>query len=371
MPLNHNFWNPYRFVPVRDEIRREAPLTGETFKSKAHSGAIRCRLTNVSPLYIGVNANASSRPMYASKQELIPGSSLKGMLRSLAELVGGGCPVTYNNRVTYKLPRNLYPCYDTKQLCIACRMYGMMVESRLLKGKVFIGDAHLTAGDGRTRDMDVYLGSPKAAHEAFYRSPASGIFDGMARKLYFHQPLQKDKLTVPSGRAVERKWRIQALPHGHVFRFEIQFQNLTDAELSLLLYTVALEEQVTVSTRLNDKERLTLTGPLLHKLGNAKALGGGSCRIEVENLSFLAPPAIRFASLTSSGTKSFEGAELNAELQRLTACHRDDTAPTMEQLRIMMVWDENDPRDFRFPDYLWFKAPGNSRIALKGIRGDG
>jgi len=32
-----------------------------------------------------------------------------------------------------------------------------------------------------------------------------------------------------------------------------------------------------------------------------------------------------------------------------------------------MIWDENDPRDFRYPGYEWFKSQDNQQTKLKKI----
>lgn len=369
MPQNEPFWNPYRFVPTRPMVVRERPITDERFRREALSGSIVCTLVNLTPLFIGAKSNAYSRPWVVSKlnnKPLIPGSSLKGLLRSLVEIVGGGCSIIPNPQHT---PAALNPCTDNACLCIACRLFGMIgrgSNAKVLKGKVSIGDAALIKGDGHTKPMDVYLGSPKTTHAAFYLSPGTGKVDGKIRKFYFHQPLRQDKLTAPTGNAAESKWQIQALPHDHQFRFEVQFHNLTEPELALLLYVIALEEEVSVTIPQEIGGDLNLTGPMRHKVGYAKSLGGGSCQISIESLTLLPLPVDRFTSLSGSEAKVFEGDGLRSEISQRIEPYRADTCTTMEMLRKMMVWDDiNDQRDFRFPDYAWFRGGDNGQTPLK------
>ncbi len=371
MPQNEPFWNPYRFVPTRPLVNRERPITDERFKGEALSGTIVCSLVNLTPLFIGANAVGASRPFLTSKRDnkpFIPGSSLKGLFRSLAELVGGGCSVIPNKQHT---PDLLKPCADNARLCIACRLFGMMgrgSNAKVLKGKVSIGDAALVKGDGHTKSMDVYLGQPKTTHGAFYLSPDTNSVDGKIRKYYFHQPLRQEKLTAPTGKAADSKWQIQALPHDHKFRFEVQFHNLTEPELALLLYVIALEEEVSVTIPQEKGGNLNLTGPMRHKVGYAKSLGGGSCRISIEALTLLPQPVERFSSLSGAEDKVFAGDELRSEVSQRVQIFRSDSCATMEMLRKMMVWDViNDQRDFRFPDYSWFKSGGNGQTPLKTI----
>lgn len=92
MPKDEIFWNPYRMIPVRECIERMTPLTDEKFKGK--SGVVSCTLQNLTPLFIGKNRHNSQQFLNRNNSCVIPGSTLKGMLRSLAEIVGGGCFVT-------------------------------------------------------------------------------------------------------------------------------------------------------------------------------------------------------------------------------------------------------------------------------------
>lgn len=371
MPRNEPYWNPYRFVPVKgDKIDRKQPLTGEKFAAGSYSGEVVCSLVNLSPLFIGTNSQATSRPFLVSKRNnkpMIPGSSLKGMFRSLTELVGGGCSVIPTRGATHD---SLLPCSDNTNLCIACRMFGMMERTRnprVLKGKVSIGDALLVQGDGRTRGMDVYLGNPKLTHAAFYQS-ANGKVDGKLRKSYFHQPARRDLLAVPTGKAAESKWQIQALPQSpdNRFEFRVQFQNLTKEELSLLLYIITLEEKVSVSIPQEKGKPLNLAGPMRHKVGYAKSLGGGSCHISISSIILQPSPKERFSSLAPAKTE-LEGDALQKEIAELTDRFRSDQSPTMQKLRTMMVWCVEDTREFRFPDYRWFKDGQNHQTTLKPI----
>lgn len=371
MPQDLNYWNPYRFVPVRDTVKRRKPATGERIVKESLSGRIECTLTNLTPLFIGTKAPGAVRPFLPSKVDqkpLIPGSSLKGLFRALAETIGGGCSVTYfgRDKNRYPVPPFLEPCSDNMSLCVACRLFGMMgrgANAKVMLGNVSVGDAHHVGGEGKTKPMEICLGNPKVTHAAFYQSE-NGKVDGRLRKFYFHQPIQRERLATPAATipATQRK-TIQALPPDNVFRFEVSFSKLAKDELALLLYVIALEDNVVV----NADGDVRLQGPMRHKLGHAKPLGGGSCHINMETLVLYPPPKSRFRTLTDAEGTRFEGDGIAAEVAKRTADYRNDKSPTMEKLRIMMVWDENDPRVFRYPDFNWFKAGGNSQVTLKQI----
>ena len=363
MPQNEEFWNPYRMIPVKDVTDRRPPLTDEKFKGR--SGMISCSLSNLTPLFIGGSRFFRENFLTRNGKLVIPGSSLKGMLRSLAEIVGGGCAVTdsrgmYNK--TYKA------CDRAHQLCIACRMFGMMERgrnARVHRGNISIGDALLRGDDKpEMKTFQVLLANCGTRHEPFYRTPGTGRLDGKSRKFYFHQPLRTDSVPVVPDNLRSRAWNIRALPPGHCFEFEVQFSNLRQAELGLLLYVLALEGNV--QARIGDSQQ-TLKGPLRHKIGNAKPLGLGSCHIAIERIAYFADPGVRFTSLRNTGDDVYEGKRLEGEIRGQTQSHAQDRSETMTQLRKMMVWDESDKRNFRYPDYPWFKSPANSQKPLKQI----
>lgn len=93
---------PYNFVELPDQVV-PAPKLPETnsYDSKRHTGKITCTLTTASPLYIRCGLTqaefeqkleAKNLPDFfytdlANKQPVIPGSSLRGMLRTLLEII--------------------------------------------------------------------------------------------------------------------------------------------------------------------------------------------------------------------------------------------------------------------------------------------
>ena len=62
-----------------------------------------------------------------------------------------------------------------------------------------------------------------------------------------------------------------------------------------------------------------------------------------------------------------KGDALNREIAERARRWVEDDAKTMRQLRKMMVWRPDDPRDFSYPDYYWFQNAANSQKELKKI----
>jgi CRISPR/Cas system CSM-associated protein Csm3 (group 7 of RAMP superfamily) len=368
MPQDEPFWNPYRLIPVRPEIVRKRPVTDEKFKGI--SGFIHCTLENLTPLFIGGNRKYKQQFLTSLGKRIIPGSSLKGMLRSLAEVVGGGCFITgrhKNNEARYD--RTYAPCEKINSLCIACRMFGMMergTNARVHRGKIGIGDGIIENKKPAAVKFDVYLANKGTGHVPFYLSPDSGQLDGKARKLYFHQPGRKNSVPPIPANIRERQTItvIEALLPGHTFSFTLQFSNLVKEELELLVYCLALEPYAEVTIQSGE---LRLKGPLRHKIGFAKPLGLGSCHISITGLIYMGDPQKRYHSLRQTGETLLQGESLEKEISRLTQKITNDCSPTMRQLRKMLVWDESDPRIFKYPDYKWFRESENSQKQLKKL----
>lgn len=364
MPQDEKFWNPYRLVPMKGDVQRKPPITDEKFQCK--SGLISCSLENLTPLFIGKNRlneqQFLTRKCFQGDRLVIPGSSLKGMFRSLGELIGGGCLITGKENKDA-----CSPCSNANSLCITCRMFGMMERgrnARVHRGNLGISDGLLQEQRARTETFQVLLSNCGVRHEPFYRSPHTGILDGKSRKIYFHQPRRAASVPNVPDNLKPRAWKINGLLPNHHFDFEVQFSNLSEKELSLLIYVLVLEEDVNVTVEGNG---LTLRGPLRHKIGSAKPLGMGSCHITINKLTYLSDPKERYASLQRTGAQHYEDVALRGEINRQIEMHVNDRSPTMEGLRKMMVWDESDPRDFRYPDYYWFKDPKNSQKELKRL----
>lgn len=362
MPQGETFWNPYRLVPVRDQIIRKTPVTEEKFTG--YCGSISCSLENLTLLFVGQNRQDNSRFLTCHQKFVIGGSSLKGALRSLSELIGGGCMVTNQQRQDqYKA------CHNADSLCITCRMFGMMERgknARVHRGQVAISDALLREDKPQTLRCEVLLNNPKPTHRSFYLNPLTDAYDDSCRKLYFHQPQRLADVLPRPEKLKDKAEPKMALKPGHHFDFMIQFNNLRDDEFALLLYVLVLENEVELEIG-QGQHRRKVRGPLRHKLGLGKPLGLGSVQIVIECLTILNAPHQRFRSLTGAREVIYDGDELNSYLQGLIQPFREDVSPTMNQMRKMLVWDVNDPRDFHYPGYNWFKNPMNANTPLKPV----
>ena len=85
---------PYEFVPLLRECRKEKYFGHHVIEEDTYAGKLKLKLTTLSPLHIGggdrdydENGNVIVKQMCRNGKAVIPGSSLKGAVRSIAEAV--------------------------------------------------------------------------------------------------------------------------------------------------------------------------------------------------------------------------------------------------------------------------------------------
>lgn len=349
MPQGENFWNPYRWVTLGGE---EAPREEPSYHHRASglSGRLHCELTALTPLMIGNGAgkfvhHASRSPQDAS---YIPGTSLKGAIRSLAEVVSHSMD-PFNSQ---------HP--DASKLDIVARTFGYLQSGNVFRGLVGFSDACLVSTPNRSgKEYEVVAGQPKATHRSFYPSKNQ-------RKFYHHHPGAKGLVRAPSN--IRQTSTIQPAPCGTRFAFTVNFENLREEELNLLLYCLVLEEQVEVSLkpeclRPGYRYPVTFQGPMRHKIGGAKPHGAGSVHIAIMQMYLQADAAARYRGRDSSRT--WEEESLRQELVRRTRAFHSRGDRTMNELRAMLIYSEDDPRrqEIRYPDWDWFDK--NPKTGLK------
>ena len=293
--------NPYDFVRmnVNTPPRRRKPIWHHQLvgQQRLYAGHIEIDAFTETPLFIADPHPVSADPRRATQslqnkqgQYIIPGSSLKGMLRCLVETLGNGCftlfdgryePISENRRIVgyearyeEKIPAGFEHCSTNTNLCIACRIFGMLKErsnSGVFLGKVNVSDA-TTSTDTVHKYQPMFtapLVNPKPHHDDFYLDEQRQYIAG--RKYYFHHataPVQAEKF-VNFGGGVQANRYIQPLDKENTFSFRIDFSNLAEDEFTALLLAVTLEQD------------------MRHKIGYAKPLGLGSVRLTPTNLTLV------------------------------------------------------------------------------------
>ena len=355
MPEGEQFWNPYRWVTLGDEA---ADLGTPSYRHSLSGlcGRVACELEALTPLFVGDGKGNFVRSA-ASGKPFIPGTSLKGAIRSLAEVVGhasapfadtklgNGCQAGTRNQGL--------------RLDIVQRTFGYLSRGDSFAGLVRFSDASpIYLPPGQWKPYRVAVGQPKPTHNAFYAGTQT-------RKFYHHHVGATGLVEAPS--AITQTVTLRPAPTGTRFEFSVQFENLLDEELNLLLYCLVLEEEASVHLSAEslgnraDRAGKRLNGAMRHKIGGAKPHGAGSVQIRIKRLVWT-DPTRRYRS--GEGIRVQEGESSSGEISRRVAGIIERQDATMRELRAMLIYDLTDPRSpIQYPSYEWFKR--NPRRRLK------
>ncbi len=344
--------NPYDFVRLdwNQEVVRQPYQPHDHFTGL--SGRIEGTITTLTPFFIPDHRNASPKQFLKDRQgrAIIPGSSLKGLIRSLVETIGPGCWWLFDGdykEVAYreKLPAAFRQCQDKREnLCVACRMFGMIKkEETLLMGHVGFDEAVCLDPTPHDALYTIILSGPKPRHSAFYLTPDKKLVAG--RKFYFHHSTKPANVGVwlPRGRATNQAQAqnqyIKPIGADSVFTFSAHFDNLAPEELALLIYALVLEPE------------------MRHKLGYAKPAGLGSVEIKLTGMELIDYTA-RY-TLPGSGKTLYENNALQQYIaEQITPYVDNSTSVTLQDLRRIWAWPGR--ADLQYPDYRWFHAVENS-----------
>lgn len=354
MPQGENFWNPYRWVTVSNQsIERDVPKYHHTLSGV--SGRIWCELEALTPLIIGDGRGEFVRHQ-SNQKPYIPSTSLKGVVRSLAEVVGNATVPFPDAQVDdpHKLEEARRDINDVAHFDIVARTFGYLKGRDVVAGLIHFSDAEISnevSSPDQWRQYQVAVGQPKPSHRAFYPGRKN------KRKFYHHHPDIEELVRPHAGVNTNP---VRPAPSGTCFQFTVDFTNLRDNELDLLIYCLVLEENVTVTLspaalgKDQSKPSFTFEGPLRHKMGGAKTHGAGSVRMCITKVELRTDAAARYQG--GSTPEALEGTVLVTELDNRTASFRGRTDQTMKELCAMLIYSTDDPRtQIHYPRYDWFK----------------
>lgn len=224
------------------------------------NGRITGTFTNLQPLHVGTGLFVppksvgieSDVPLVKSFHQVdgrltIPGSSLKGPIRSLVEMITNSCV----NKTQTRLDREEYgECrYDSQrhqgEICLACKLFGAMGY----QGQLFFADAPLITGNS-----------------AIDYIPPQYQPRGRTERRYYPHDLQDDR--VP-------KWPLEVAQPNSRFSFQVRYENVTAAELGLLLLALGAG-----------------TSTICLKIGAGKSSGLGAIRFENHLVQRLDVPSL-------------------------------------------------------------------------------
>ncbi len=333
---NNRFINPYNFVPFDKEPDRTTSNDTERKNTGFFDVTIKLKTDLIIPdgkkldfdweTPIPAKDNKKHghyRFFRLNGKPAIPGSSLRGMVRSVFEAASNSClPFLLDDSFTMRSPAKkkgreeqgswksimgkYSPCTDIDELCPACRLFGTTEAAKEskngngslpvkgLKGRVRFTDALPTQpikeddiqactlqilAEPRPTAFEFYLNKPNVEN-ATYWNCKHYIIDGKqkerqdsklvprGRKFYWHSRPKPAKVKKGNMNAT-----MECLIGGSTdFQFQVYFDGITDTELKQLEWALTFGE--------NDAD-----GRYCHKLGHARPLGYGSVKLTIDRIT--------------------------------------------------------------------------------------
>jgi len=318
---------PYQLVPFASERpSRKVGLGQDRLQEERISGWLEVEFVTLTPLQVAtgivdfirttggkerlaltqasVKHRADDDPNRITRQTVLPGSSLKGAIRSLVEVLSPSCVLVVSDLVRSALPRRLIRCTDPKNLCPACRLFG----SQNYQGQISIDDAKVPP-----RSL-IIIGTPLLWAPARTRGrglPPLYLEHGevKGRKVYKHHKTASG----PEPRVViKQNVRIPT---------RLSFTNLTEGELGLLVTALGNHPQY----------------PFPIKIGAGKPVGMGSVEVHIQKAVLLSGSegvkrTGRLGKAVERG-ECLEGETLKARLAQWTQKAQQEQLLLIEQLQ--------------------------------------
>lgn len=219
---------PYEFVPLpKQKPDIQEPIGHHQYHAERWSGRLTGTIVALSPVHVAsgllVEKDDKDYPLvkahFRTQEKLaIPSTSLKGCIRSIVEAITrSSLGVTRARGV----PRDYMPSRMPDKLDVAQRMFGAMGY----QGRIRFKDAVLESGGAKiVPSLQLYRPRPESVKTYFDGGTPRG------RKFYMH------------GTVAEGNLPLETCDVNSEFQLHVDFDNLTDSEVGVLLIALGLGE---------------------------------------------------------------------------------------------------------------------------------
>lgn len=382
--------NPYNFVPLKNgpdrtkwtKIHMHHRLSEDTY-----SGQLMLRFYTIAPVFIPSYSQGDVvKEQYRNEKEritfkrfyrsgdapAIPGTSIRGMIRSVFEALTNSCMTLFAETYGKGVNKQYYQASNYKReqcnaqngLCAACSVFGTILGDDLsFQGKVRFSDAigkkdDLEKGEWKLKE----LSAPKPErHVPFYAKDGHNLHSGpKGRKFYFHHDPKKvsSKIYITQREHINRNRKImERLKAGVSLYATMDFQGLTEKELGALLYALELEYNTV------EKNGEKIIKPLLaHKIGMGKPLGLGSIRIQITGGNIEKGAACYM----SFGSKAADKIKTPQVLRNQIKDFRKKASQLSCHLRDLLSLSKHKQGDIEYPGYHWFQCNNGKKLGNSG-----
>lgn len=322
---------PYELVPFpKTSPTLKKPIGHDRYYNDRVHGKLLLKLTVKTAVHVstGIVAMGSDvgdrvpliKTMALGKQQQlsIPGSSLKGVIRSAYESITNSTLAVKTNKHTKKMPEDRLPCKNKEKLCPASLVFGAMNW----QGLIHISDAtceQMKAGTGFMPSL--YRPRPDQRKAYFQNGKAAG------RKFYHNH--------IKAASGGDRGIPVQQAGTDYIFKTELQFMNLTQSELGTLLIVLGQDDK----------------HPMALKVGGGKPIGMGTMIVEIEALERPQSLKERYSQYALPETNRLTGDKLKTFVnEAIAAAHKElIEKPQLEALSAILKW----PTDRTAPEGMY------------------
>lgn len=325
---------PYDFVPFpKGRPDRKQGAGQDKLDARLLSGTLELTLHTLTPVHVGLGysdfikagdqeylaALQASKPIREGdttrRRYLIPGSSIKGAVRSIVEAITRSCIRITQSRHRPYIPQGYGGCMSVNDLCIACRLFG----AQDYQGHVSFEDAVAPRGSL------VLLGTP------LLWTPARGG-RGLPPR-YLERDRAKGRKFYRHARPPSGADPRACIKSGAKLPLRIHFLNLSEAELGVLLTALGLHPD----------------HPFPIKLGGGKPVGLGSVQVKCQRINLLQGADALKATGRLGQARTLVGSDLEAFVARCanaaSALIDDDALGELETILLEAGLDETAPAD--------------------------
>ena len=269
---------PFDFVPLPRRVNKEHPIGHDRYReTNTHTtGKVIGTITALSPIYIGSGLIDIGQDVELIKTAVrtrgnivIPGSSLKGAIRSVVEAISESCICKVSRDTRHAMPRDFSECRQKDRLCVSCRMFGAMG----FQSNIAIQDAPRIEGQIVT----------KYVPELYRPRQQRRIRNIPGRKFYKH------------GEVAIGETPIEACEEASGFRFVVQVDNLTQAEWGLFLTALGHNS----------------AHPFELKIGGVKPVCFGSIHIDIDEVQVEEQNQQRYLDWSIQAESAMTGEQLD------------------------------------------------------------
>lgn len=256
----------------------------------------------------------------ATDQKLsIQGSSLKGCFRAVYEAITNSTLAIITPKYRNKIPQERLPCKNKDQLCPASQVFGALDWQGLIE----FSDAKCETSGFDTGFMpSLYAPKPEPKNpetKQKYLNPHYFINKGkvIGRKFYYHTIRAIDK-------GQQQGIPVQQAAKEYTFKTQLQFKNLTQAELGTLLIVLGQDPEC----------------PIALKVGGGKPIGMGTMTVTVTAAQVLQNKGDlvdRYSSYNPPESESMNGENLQQFMLRNIQAARSSLVQATQLQQIAQV----------------------------------